>query len=398
MSRFLLFMLVGLWTELPVRGADSVRAVELRLESLGTIEGTAEWDWWQARSAFVPGEKPLWITTMSETGRFKSHDFHDIYQSISRDAGRSWSAPVVIPSLRRANHPDGYEVAAGDLWPGWHVVSGRVLATGKTFNFAEGQRENRLRERVSYAVMNPATMAWGPMKFLEMPKQDHAGHPIVAANAGNTQRVDLPDGDILLPVRYERGRRKQANYTSVVVRCTFDGEQLVYRGHGSELNIPEGRGLYEPSLIVYEGNYYLTLRADHSAFVTRGRDGLQFEPVREWQFDDGKPLGSYNTQQHWVTAGGGLFLVYTRKGADNDHIFRHRAPLFIGQVNPETLQVIRATERVLLPANHATLGNSGICRVSDNESWVTCGEGLLRLGKRKRDRNKVLCVRITAAE
>nr|NIP96269.1 hypothetical protein [Akkermansiaceae bacterium] len=56
MSRFLLFMLVGLWTELPVRGADSVRAVELRLESLGSIEGTAEWDWWQARSAFVPGE------------------------------------------------------------------------------------------------------------------------------------------------------------------------------------------------------------------------------------------------------------------------------------------------------------------------------------------------------
>ena len=41
---------------------------------------------------------------------------------------------------------------------------------------------------------------------------------------------------------------------------------------------------------------------------------------REWRFDDGSPLGSYNTQQHWVTVGGGLFLVYTRKGADNDHI------------------------------------------------------------------------------
>ena len=138
------------------------------------------------------------------------------------------------------------------------------------------------------------------------------------------------------------------------------------------------------------------MRADHSAYVTRGKDGIHFDPIREWTFDDGKPLGSYNTQQHWVTIGGGLFLVYTRRGANNDHIMRHRAPLFIAQVNPRTLQVMRATERVLLAENHATLGNSGICRISDNESWVTCGEGLLRLGNRKGQNNKVLVVKITA--
>ena len=140
------------------------------------------------------------------------------------------------------------------------------------------------------------------------------------------------------------------------------------------------------------------MRADHSAFVTHGTDGLNFEPIREWSFDDGKPLGSYNTQQHWVTIGDGLFLVYTRRGANNDHIMRHRAPLFIGQVNPETLQIIRSTERILIPENHATLGNSGICRVSDTETWITCGEGLLRLGKRKEQTNKVLFVRIMSKD
>lgn len=77
---------------------------------------------------------------------------------------------------------------------------------------------------------------------------------------------------------------------------------------------------------------------------------------------------------------------------------RHRAPLFIGQVNPETLQVIRSTERILIPENHATLGNSGVCRISNNESWVTCGEGLLRLGKRKEQTNKVLFVKITVGQ
>lgn len=369
--------------------------VKLRFEHLNSIEGSEKWDWWQARSAYVPGNQPIWLTTMSETGKTGVHDFHDIYQSISQDGGKSWSKPVIIPSLKRTKQPDGYEVAPGDLWPTWHAKSQKIIATGKTFNFADGKRENRLREKVSYSVMDHKTRAWEPMRFLQMPKKDHAGYAITAANAGCTQRVDLPNGDILLPIRYWRDPKKH-NYTSIVARCRFDGQKLTYIEHGSEMTIPKGRGLYEPSLAKYQGEYFLTMRADHSAFVAKGKDGLHFEPIREWTFDDGKALGSYNTQQHWVTVGGGLFLIYTRKGANNDHVMRHRAPLFIGQVDPKKLQVIRATERILIAENHATLGNSGICRINDTESWVTCGEGLLRLGKRKGQRNKVLFVKITS--
>ncbi|MDG2122625.1 MAG: PQQ-binding-like beta-propeller repeat protein, partial [Verrucomicrobiales bacterium] len=378
------------------RQASAVKLIDLKLTATTTIEGTDRWDWWQARTAAIPGDegKPRLITTMSETGKDTSHDFHDIYQSVSDDRGETWSAPELIESLKRHRLPDGYEVAPGDLWPTYHVHSNKVLTTGKTFNFRDGTLENRLLEKVSYAVMDPADGEWGPMRFLELPEKDHAGQPIIAANAGNTQRVDLPNGEILLPVRYERDP-KQHNYTSIVCRCAFDGETLTYKEHGSELGVPEGRGLYEPSLTTYRGRYFLTLRADHSGFVTSSTDGIHFDPVREWTFDDGEPLGSYNTQQHWVTVGGGLFLVYTRRGADNDHVFRHRAPLFIAQVDPDSLQVIRTTERILLPENGATLGNSGICRVSDNESWVTCGEGLMRLGKRKGERNQVLFVKIT---
>ena len=380
----------------PISLAVDLPNVSLKLETLTSIPGrSTEWDWWQARTAFVPGEKPLWVTTMSETRREGTHNFHDIYQSISRDAGETWTEPGIIPSLKRTRQADGFEVAPGDLWPTWNATSGRVIATGKTFNFEGGTREIRVREKVAYAVMNPKTGEWGSMKFIAMPDKDHSGKTISAANAGTTQRVDLPNGDILLPVRYQRAPDSD-NYTSVVVRCGFDSEILSYKEHGTELNIPTGRGLYEPSLATFGGRYFLTLRADHSAFVTSGTDGIHFDPVQEWRFDDGTPLGSYNTQQHWVTVGGGLFLVYTRKGANNDHIFRHRAPLFVGQVDPKTLRVLRATERVLLPDNHATLGNSGVCRISDNESWVTCGEGLLRLGDRKDENNQVLFVRIRA--
>ncbi|MEM7387768.1 MAG: exo-alpha-sialidase, partial [Verrucomicrobiota bacterium] len=366
------------------------KPVSLSVTQLGTIPGSDRWDWWQARTTpIVTKEGSLWLTTMSETGKKVSHDFHDIYESVSRDRGMTWSTPEKIAPLSRIRTDDGYEVAAGDLWPGFHAKSRMVLSTGKTFNFADGTKENFLRERVLYAVMDPGTNEWSPMKFLDVPEKDHGGFPMLAANAGTTQRWDLANGDVLLPVRYQRNKEKRI-YTSVVMRCSFDGRELKYIEHGSEHEIPEGRGLYEPSLIKFGGRFFLTLRADHSSYVTRGVDGINYEPAREWLFDDGTPLGSYNTQQHWAVIGKGLFLIYTRKGADNDHIMRHRAPLFIGQVDPETLRVIRKSERIVFEENQATLGNSGVCRISSNEALITCGEGLLRLGKRKGENNRVL--------
>jgi hypothetical protein len=71
-----------------------------------------------------------------------------------------------------------------------------------------------------------------------------------------------------------------------------------------------------------------------------------------------------------------LFLTYTRRGANNDEIFRHRAPLFIAQVDPEKLCVIRATERILMPNRGATLGNFGVCNITETETWVTDAEGM----------------------
>ena len=144
----------------------AAETVELRFEKLQSIEGSDKWDWWQVRTAVVPGVKPVWITTMSETGKGSSHDFHDIYQSISRDGGRNWSKPSAIAVLKRTKQLDGYEVAPGDLWPTFHAKSGMVLTTGKTFNFAEGKHENRLRERVSYAVLNPKT---GAVSYTHLP-------------------------------------------------------------------------------------------------------------------------------------------------------------------------------------------------------------------------------------
>lgn len=63
-----------------------------------------------------------------------------------------------------------------------------------------------------------------------------------------------------------------------------------------------------------------------------------------------------------------------RETSNNDHVFRHRAPLFIAQVDPQRLCVIRATERILVPQRGARLGNFGVTDVSQEETWVTVAE------------------------
>jgi hypothetical protein len=367
----------------------------LQIELSLVVEGDAKRDWTQARTAFVQSESPYWLTTMSRTKKIGSHGYYDVYISLSRNRGRTWSKPDVIPSLRRTKRDDGYEIAAGDLCPKWHRASGKILLTGKTFNFDKGIKENFLREKISYAVFDPDSKQCGPLRTVNMPKHDHQGKAFVAPNAGCHQRVDLPNGDILLPIRYQNNSRKRI-YTTIVARCRFDGETLTYIKHGSEHSIPTKRGLYEPSVTQFGAEYFLTMRADDGAYLAKSSDGINYSKHKPWTFDDGKLLGSYNTQQHWVTISGRLYLVYTRRGANNDHIMRHRAPLFIAQVDPNMLHVMRSTERILVPENHATLGNSGVCRISDNESWITVAEGRVSYGNRKGDNNKVLMAKVTA--
>jgi len=144
------------------------------------------------------------------------------------------------------------------------------------------------------------------------------------------------------------------------------------------------RGLCEPSLIAFRGRYFLTLRNDERGYVTVSEDGLQFAEPKPWLFDDNADLGSYNTQQHWLAHSDGLFLIYTRRGANNDHIMRHRAPLFMAQVDPATLRVIRRSEKIVVPERGAELGNFGAAAISEAESWITVSEGMFMQDSRAR--------------
>lgn len=209
------------------------------------------------------------------------------------------------------------------------------------------------------------------------------------AGAGCSQRFDLPCGDILIPFYFSHNNTM---YSSVM-RCAFDGEQLIYLTHGSELTADtSGRGLYEPSITNYDGKFYLTIRADNAGYFAVSDDGINFCAPSIWKWDDGKSLSTYNTQQHWVTHSSGLFLVYTRSGANNDHVFRHRAPLFIAQFDTKNLCLIKSTEKIVIPERGARLGNFGVTHLSPYETIITANEWMQPIGCEKYGSNNAFFV------
>lgn len=381
---------MALWGGLlPLTGAEPA----FRIEHSTIQISKGRFLWAQSRAALIPEIPPRVILTTQEIEREGSHGFRNVYVTESRNAGRTWSIPKEIVSLRRTPMPAGYDFVMGDICPQWHAKTGVVLAHGKTFGFDNGVKENRSHERVSYAIYSPKEDLWSGLNLLDLPEKDHEGLTFLEPNAGCHQRFDLPNGDILLPIRYRKNPNSR-QYTTIVARCRFDGQKLTYVEHGSELTFKGRRGLYEPSVTSYKGRYYLTMRADETAFVSVSDDGIHYTKPMEWKFDDGQGLGCYNSQQHWVVHEEALYLAYPRKGAGNDHVFRHRAPLFIARVDLEKLCIIRASEQVLMPEQGADLaGGFGVVDYSPEETWVVSTEMALP-EDRKHEANRILLARI----
>ncbi|MEJ7591326.1 MAG: HEAT repeat domain-containing protein [Planctomycetaceae bacterium] len=334
--------------------------------------------WFHPRVAAMPGHgdagQPAIVMTIQKHLGVSDH-YSGLYFLRTNDLGQTWIGPTEIPEL--ASHPgeNNETISVCDVTPGWLSLSKKLLAIGVKLRYSpKGEQlvDKPRSHECAYATYDPQSEKWTPWKMLAMPETD--GKFFLVA-PGCVQWHEQADGTLLIPVYFQGPNG--GDYTATVLLCSFDGQELKYLAHGDELTTPGGRGLYEPSLTRFRDKYYLTLRHDTAAFVTTSDDGLHFQPVRKWTFDDDLDLGSYNTQAHWLSHSGGLFLTYTRRGANNDHIMRNRAPIFVAQVDPETLQVLRRTEQVLLPERGVMLGNFGAAAITPGESWVTDAEFLV---------------------
>ena len=341
--------------------------------------------WCHPRAGIVPGagenSYPKVVMTMNKLDLAGSDVFYGMYGLDTDNLAKNWTTPKELKTLApRFEVIDGIErpVAISDFSPKWHNATKTLLGVGHTVAYTPNWKITNPRPRnTSYSIYDMHKNEWSDWQKLIMPDEVK----FYNAGAGCVQRYDLENGEILLPI-YFRPEGKNSRVT--VCKCSFDGKKLEYLSHGTELELNDDtRGLGEPSLTKFKNDFFLTIRNDKKGFVARSKDGLNFDKYQPWTFDDGTELGSYNTQQHWVTHSEGLFLVYTRKGADNDHVFRHRAPLFMAEVDPENLCVIRATEQILVPERGARLGNFGIVDVSPDESWVTVSEWMQPEGVEK---------------
>ncbi len=375
---------------LQISGAEDVQAhgsnaldFTIKLETV-LQHDDGKFLWYHPRAATIPARDAASVPTVILTLQ-KHLNVSDYYSGLwfMRRAGLdgAWDGPHAPPELDWVREMNGVTVSVADVTPGWHAPSGKLLAIGCRVRYSPKgvQIEDQpLAHQTVYAAYDPAAQTWTRWQALEMPEDPKFNF---TRNACSQWLVEK-DGTLLVPVYF--GPDADKPYSTTVVRCRFDGGNLTYLRHGDELALNVARGLYEPSLVRFGSKYFLTLRNDVKDYVASSEDGLHFTPPRPWTFDDGADLGSYNTQQHWLSHSDGLFLVYTRSGAGNDHITRHRAPLFIARVDPGRLCVIRATERVVIPERGGELGNFGASAMSPTESWVTVSEGIWDESARRR--------------
>ena len=293
----------------------------------------------------------------------------------------SWTGPVLPPEIDWKKQDDGVTLSVADVTPGWHEQTQRLLSIGCHVRYSDKGKQlddvKRSHQTV-YAIFDPKTSKWTPWQVLKLPDEEQFDF---ARNAC-AQWLVKPDGKLLVPLYI--GKSAADRYSTTVAECRFDGAKLIYERNGNVLRLDVARGLYEPSLIAFAGRYYLTLRNDLGAYVSVSDDGLHFTEPKAWTFDDGSDLGSYNTQAHWLAHSDDLFLIYTRRGANNDHIMRHRAPLFMARVDTEKLHITRSSEKVIIPERGAEMGNFGACAINESESWVTVSEGMFMKDSAKR--------------
>ena len=312
-----------------VPGTESEFTVQLQTAQSGYDRKTC---WVHTRAGIIPHSNQSFsaVLTMHELRISGSDVYYPIPELRSDDGGKTWSKPISQAAFSRRDRRGAVEEGICDFWPTWHAQTRTLLGTGHTVRYIDDNLEPHPRPRnTAYSVYDPVERRWATLRTLDTPSDDL----FFMEGAGSTQRVDLENGDIWLPTYAQLPGTAKGRFTaqevSFVIRCSFDGKTLKYLEHGDTFTLKTGRGFSEPSLVRHGRRYLMTLRNDDHNYVTAGPDGLHFDVPRRITFDDGQELGSYNTQTHWLTLGNRLYLVYTRRGANNDHVFRHRAPLFV---------------------------------------------------------------------
>ncbi|MCA9085870.1 MAG: exo-alpha-sialidase, partial [Planctomycetaceae bacterium] len=223
------------------------------------------------------------LMTLQEIGG--SDYFGPVHFVVSRDFGQTWSEPEPIPGLGRDPVPgrsDGLMAAVCDVTPQYHPQTKTVIALGHVV-FYKGEYFARKEQLGRYPVYvtRSADGTWSERKILAW--DDPRGKHIYTNNCG--QRIVMPSGDVQMSFTFGP---EPTNRMVSGVHATFDGEILKVREVGPPLTNDKGRGLLEPSVTKFADRFWVTIRAeDNRGYVSVSEDGLHWEKIRPWSWDDG---------------------------------------------------------------------------------------------------------------
>ncbi len=309
--------------------------------------------------------------------------FQAVQYSLSSDKGESWITPEFIPGMGWLPLANDIKKGICDVVPDYHAASGTVIAIGHNVYYKNNQLYDSIGDFSSlksdlkrfpvYIVQDRQGKWTGKRKKLHFPEFEE--YSIYSCNCA--QKIIFPDGKMLIPITFGNHCRSVTSFL-----CDFNGEDLSVIKRGNILKNSIKRGLLEPSIIEYQDKFYMTIRAeDEHGYLSVSDDGLNWQPIKAWSWDDGENLTTGSTQQHWLKLGGKLYLLYTRKSEENAAVIRWRAPLFIAEVDVQRLCLIKNSEQIVLPMRGITekpetiglMGNFHPLELSETEAIVTVG-------------------------
>ena len=289
----------------------------------------------------------------------------------SYDGGKTWTEPCFDPGLAPVEHEDGTTRLWCDATHLLHKKTGVPILIGPEVGYKPTSvYQVRLPKRaLCYSTYDIEKECYTTWRRLELPEELNERFKRGLA-PGCSQFMEDDNGDVLIPVMADEGGPS----TELVIRCGFDGTTLTYKSISNELYFNVRDGIGEGSLVKLNGRYYLTIRNYDHGIWSVSDDGEHFTQPTVWRWDTGLDLPTYNTQSHLLKCGGKLYLVYTRRAGNNDHVFRNRAPLFMAEVNTENMTVLHTTERIVIPERGARLGNFDVTQFDDDHAMIIAAE------------------------
>jgi len=304
--------------------------------------------------------------------------FYDSYVLKSTDAGATFSDPIKL--TRQETVENGIRKAIGHSSVHYNRFHKKWIILGHESSYADDRSPILINGIGSGCAM---LTFFAPEACDYMPSPTEIPMPFPCINATpHGQIIEFENGDMLVSFYFTTPTQTKAGV--VTVRYALEGNRLrIVKAGEPIVGVDYARGYCEPSVAKLGDRYYLTIRTDEVGLFAESDDGYHFSTPKPWVWDDGEVLPNYNTMQRFIRHKDGLFLAYTRRGAHNDHVFRHRAPMFMTRFDEDRKCLIRSEEVILVPEMGTRLGNFSVTNISPTEEWLLTAEWMQPAGCEK---------------